>query len=146
MTTPLEDHVTRIRVKGKIGFGDARRLFRDALPAGIETREEAELLGALDRAVPCVDPTWPEWFIPAFLYFILSREAPRAGLNEEELQWLRQVLAGDGEPTKRGADILREVQRATACVEADPLTDASVRMRARHCPEQAHRFTDNRSG
>lgn len=117
MTAALQIYVAKTIARGKIGFGDVRRLFRVLLPAGIETREEAELLAVLDRSVSSVDPTWSEWFVNAFVYFVISSERPRASVYQETADWLRQLLAGDRGPTPRGQAILLQVARETEGAE-----------------------------
>ena len=54
--TPLQDFVCRALEHKRISFGDLRRLQRDILPDRITTREEAEILLALDRSVDSSRP------------------------------------------------------------------------------------------
>ena len=51
----LREFVTKALLTKRIGFGDLRRLQRDILPDGITTREEAEVLIALDQATERID-------------------------------------------------------------------------------------------
>lgn len=52
------DFTDKILAKDRISFGDVRRLKRDILPDGIASREEAEALLGLDRAVTKADAAW----------------------------------------------------------------------------------------
>ena len=56
----LREFVTKALLTKRIGFGDLRRLQRDILPDGITTREEAEVLIALDQAIERIDKAWTE--------------------------------------------------------------------------------------
>ena len=49
------DFTDKILAKDRISFGDVRRLKRDILPDGIASREQAEALLGLDRAVTKAD-------------------------------------------------------------------------------------------
>ena len=53
--TSLQDFVCRAMAYNRISFGDLRRLRRDILPDGITTREQTEMLLALDLAVERAD-------------------------------------------------------------------------------------------
>ena len=55
----LREFVTKALLTKRIGFGDLRRLQRDILPDGITTRDEAEVLIALDRSIERIDKAWP---------------------------------------------------------------------------------------
>ena len=54
----LSEFVGKVESKGRISFGDVQRLQRDILPDGLASREEAELLIALDRRATKADPAW----------------------------------------------------------------------------------------
>ena len=61
----LREFVTKALLTRRIGFGDIRRLQRDILPDGITTREEAEVLIALDQAIERIDKPGPMPWSPA---------------------------------------------------------------------------------
>ena len=58
-TMLLRDFVTRVLSQKRVRFGDVRRLSRDVLPDGITTRDEAEVLIALDQTISKTDMTVP---------------------------------------------------------------------------------------
>ena len=51
MSTSLRDFVTKALERDRISFGDLRRLQRNVLPHGLLTREQAEVLIALDHTI-----------------------------------------------------------------------------------------------
>ena len=57
------DFTDKILAKDRISFGDVRRLKRDILPDGVASREEAEALLGLDRAVTKADAAWERWLV-----------------------------------------------------------------------------------
>jgi len=54
----LSEFVQQVISRGRITYGDIKRLQRKVLPDGVMTREEAEALLILDRTVERMDPTW----------------------------------------------------------------------------------------
>src|SRR5215212_5173276 len=57
-TTPFCVLVNKVIASDRIVFGDLRRLQRDALPTGATSREEIEILLALD-SLGQLDEDWP---------------------------------------------------------------------------------------
>ena len=59
-TSFLRDFIDQVCATKRLSFGDLRRLQRDILPGRIATREEAELLISLNRAVERADADWSD--------------------------------------------------------------------------------------
>jgi hypothetical protein len=97
----LRDFVSHTLEVKRIRFGDLRRLQRDILPARIATREEAELLIELDRAVRRADPNWRDYLIAAVRDFVVWGLSPVGCVNCEKAEWLTATLARGG-ATKTG--------------------------------------------
>ena len=76
--TPLQDFVCRALEHKRISFGDLRRLQRDILPDRITTREEAEILLALDRSVDRADRSWRDYLVRLCEFCHLGLAAGRA--------------------------------------------------------------------
>src|SRR5436190_1144937 len=88
----LNDMADEIRVRGRIGFGDVRRLERDILPHGVNCREEAEILIRLDRETARADRAWNEWFVAVMVDYVVWSERPTAIVNEQAAMWLSAAL------------------------------------------------------
>lgn len=108
----LREFDDRVRAKGRLGKNDVRLLRRDILGEGIASREEAELLLGLDRAVASVHPSWTTWLVSAAVDFAVWGARPTGYVDEDIARWLVAAIAGeDGVPTHRGLRIAREICR-----------------------------------
>jgi hypothetical protein len=107
-STSLQEFVSRAREARRISFGDLRRLQRDILPGRLTTREDAELLLSLDRAVDKADPDWTAYLIGAVRDFVVWGMAPTGKVDQAKAEWLIHVLAAD-KNTKAARSIVREV-------------------------------------
>ncbi|HYF54270.1 MAG TPA: hypothetical protein VEA41_08420 [Salinarimonas sp.] len=114
----LQDFVAKTIEKGRISFGDVRRLQRDILPDGVASRDEVELLLALDRAAPRADRTWSEWLVPAIVDFVVWGERPTGRVEAEAAGWLTAALGGEAAPTRAARLIAREIAREADRVDA----------------------------
>jgi hypothetical protein len=101
----------RALAKGRISFGDVRRLQRDIMPNGIGSRDEAELLLALDGQVGRRDPEWTRWLIAMVVDFVVWAERPTGVVDESTASWLASALR-QHHPSKgcaRAPRIAREI-------------------------------------
>ena len=71
--TSLRVFVDRLSEAQRLGFGDLRRLQRDILPNGPQSREDVEALLALDLALERADRGWPEYLLQVVKGFVLDR-------------------------------------------------------------------------
>jgi hypothetical protein len=55
MSASLHAFVSKAQELNRISFGDLRRLQRTVLPHGLLTREQAEVLIALEQTIPRTD-------------------------------------------------------------------------------------------
>lgn len=88
----LREVAAEIESRGRIQFGDVRRLERDVLPDGVTCREEAEILIRLDRAVSRTDRAWGAWFVAVMVDYVVWSERPTGIVNEEAAIWLSEAL------------------------------------------------------
>ena len=123
----LQDFVTKAAARGRITFGDLRRLQRDYLPDGVSSWDEAELLIRLDAAVSRTDKAWTDWFVGAILDFALSSEEPGATDCAGDHDRLISLLAETGTSTIAGRRIAREIQRG--CGSVRPMLRISPKTR-----------------
>src|SRR4051812_23935706 len=93
MSTTLHDFVSKALEANRIRFGDLRRLQRDVLPYRIVTREDAEMLLALDAKVERADRDWREYLVPAITEFAVWGLEPSGRIDQAKAEWLIGALA-----------------------------------------------------
>ena len=131
INTSFQAFVNETMAKNRIGRGDLRRLQRDLLPDGVGSRDEADLLLALDRSVDVVDPAWTEWLVPAIVDFVVWGERPTGYIGEDTARWLAASLARGGKTAHR---IASEVAREAQSVYGAPIPQAKMGARLRPAP------------
>jgi hypothetical protein len=126
--TPLGRFVDKILASRRLLFADLRRLERDVLPEGPASREEAEALLALDRALAQADRAWTPYLAAAIAGF-----AGRAAAAGEDAAWLAAALDEARPPTAAA------IARALAGAGDAPARAAPARRWARctGCPAEA---------
>jgi hypothetical protein len=118
----LSEFADRIRAKNRITFADVQRLRRDVLPDGIASRQDAELLMALDRDVSRSNCEWERWLVAVVVDFVVWTERPTGVVHEDTAFWLAAILKGEGaRATKTGRLIAREVVQEAAAFENEAL-------------------------
>ncbi|MFC6050707.1 hypothetical protein ACFPYM_22990, partial [Methylobacterium hispanicum] len=78
----LQHFCNHAKSAGLISEADVRRLMRDVLPDGIGSREEADMLIALERAVPA-DAAFGDYLIAAVVDFAVWGERPTGRIERE---------------------------------------------------------------
>ena len=96
--------------KGRITFGDVKRLQRNILPDGICARDDVELLLALDRVVGRSDRAWGDYLVAAVTDFVVWDERPTGYVDAHAGRWLNGLLLA-GEPTRTALHIAREIEQ-----------------------------------
>jgi len=94
----------------RIRFGDLRRLKRDILPARITTREEVEVLIALDAVVEKADREWRSYLIATVRDFVVWGLSPVGRVDRQKAEWLVAVLSS-GVARKTARTLAREIAR-----------------------------------
>ena len=107
----LDAFVEKITKNGRINFGDVRRLQRDVLPDGIASREEADVLIALDRDIGRIDPAWTDWLVGSLVDYVVWGERPTGYITADKATWITAALDGGGRATKTARLIAREIAR-----------------------------------
>jgi hypothetical protein len=108
--TSLQDFVCRALEHKRISFGDLRRLQRDILPDRITTREEAEILLALDRSVDRADRSWRDYLVKAVRDFVIWGSPPAGHIDGDKAQWMMTALSSSSAKTARALTL--EIMRA----------------------------------
>ena len=115
---------------------EVRKLQRYILEDGISSREEADTLIALERAVPA-DPAFAEYLVAAVVAFAVWGARPTGYVDEDTARWLVATLAcGDG-PTQAARRIAFEIVKEAEQVDEALL--AFVMRGSRHCPRGGRR-------
>ena len=127
----LQAFADRTLKAGRISFGDVNRLQRDILPDGIGSREEAELLLTLDRAVSRSDRSFADWLVTTMVDFVVWGLRPTGVIDAETAAWLAPYLAG-GEATRTTRRFARELAR-----EAERVDDALLTPPLKHTAPDA---------
>jgi len=118
--TNLQNFVTNTGARSHITFGDVRRLQRDCLPAGITTREEAEVLIGLNARLGRADKAWVQWLVSAISKFAAGRERHGVAADAGTVEWLERQLRPGTMSTSVGRRVARELRREVARLQADP--------------------------
>jgi hypothetical protein len=117
----LSEFVQQVISRGRITYGDIKRLQRKVLPDGVMTREEAEALLILDRTVERMDPTWAAYLSDTIVDFVVWGCRPTGYVDRETARWLETLLGVKS--TKAARRILREVLHEAEGVD-DVLRDS----------------------
>jgi hypothetical protein len=125
--TSLRDFVSRAVEHKRIRFGDLRRLQRDILPARITTREQAEVLIALDSFVDKADREWRRYLIATVRDFAIWGSPPAGRINIDKAAWLVSGLRTSSR--KSAAAITREIIREAPEVDDEAVQALSVNPR-----------------
>ena len=117
MSASLRAFVTKALERNRISFGDLRRLQRNVLPHGLLTREQVEVLIALDHTVTRTDKAWAGFLVAALTDFVVWRSSSPGRVEPETAAWLVASLSC-GRPTRTTGMIARTIVReARHCEE-----------------------------
>lgn len=106
----LQDFCNRMVEAGCVTCHDVRMLTGEILPDGIETREEIDMLLALDRTVE-VDTRFADYLVAATVDFAVWGERPTGHIDRGTAEWLAASIRGRSGPTRTGARIAMEIVR-----------------------------------
>ena len=107
----LQDFCNHAVAAAGITAADVQGLLRDVLPDGIAHRDEADMLIALDRAVPAADAAFGDALVALVVDFAVWGERPSGYVDRAVAAWLAASLTGCAGPTPAGARIAMEVVR-----------------------------------
>ncbi|TXM92817.1 hypothetical protein [Methylobacterium sp. WL116] len=107
----LQDLCNHAVAEGRIASAAVQVLLRDVLPDGIAHRDEADMLIALERAVPDADPAFADALVALVVDFAVWGERPSGYVDRAVAAWLSASLAGLTGPTPAGARIAVEIVR-----------------------------------
>ncbi|MDR7036754.1 MULTISPECIES: hypothetical protein [Methylobacterium] len=107
----LQDFCNRIAAAGRMTAADLRILGGELLPDGLTTRDEADLLIALDRALGGSVPAFADFLVASLVDFAVWGERPTGYVNAETARWLAASIGNGRGPTTTGARIAVEIVR-----------------------------------
>jgi hypothetical protein len=117
MSASLRAFVSKALERNRISFGDLRRLQRNVLPHGLLTREQAEVLIALEQTIARTDKAWAGYLAAALTDFVVWRCSSPGRVEAEAAAWLVAGLSC-GRPTRTTGMIARAIVReAQHCEE-----------------------------
>jgi hypothetical protein len=128
----LAAFVSRISDCKRIGAEDVRELQRNILPEGFASREEADVLIALDRAVADQDPAWADYLLAEVVAFTVWASRPTGYVDADTARWLTASLGCGAGPSETARRIAFEVVR-----EAE-LVDEALLVFVLRSPQHAH--------
>lgn len=136
----LQLFCNRTVAAGAITGADVADLGRAILPDGFTSREDADMLIALERAVPAADAAFGDHLVTMLVDFAVWGERPSGHVDADVARWLAASLGNGTGPTRLAAraafEIVREAHvtderfvaftlaanaRRLAQVEADPV-------------------------
>ncbi|WP_336488588.1 hypothetical protein [Methylobacterium nigriterrae] len=119
INSSMQNFCDRVVGAGRITAADVRILGRDLLPEGITSRDEADMLIALDRAVGQADAAFADFLVAATVDFAVWGERPSGTIDREVARWLAASIGNGRGPTATGARIAFEIVReAQTCDES----------------------------
>lgn len=117
ITEKLHLFCNRVLAAKRIGAEQVAELRHDILVDGLRTREDVDVLVALDRAVPDAHPKWAEYLVPAVVEFVVWTCRPTGIVDRDSARWLSTSLGCGGGPTETAARIAFEVVRESQQVD-----------------------------
>jgi hypothetical protein len=117
ITEKLQLFCNRILDVGHICAEDVAALQHEVLVDGIRTREDVDVLVALDRAVPSANLKWSEFLVPAVVEFVVWTCRPTGSVDRDSARWLATSLGCGTGPTENAARIAFEVVRESQQVD-----------------------------
>jgi hypothetical protein len=133
MSSTLRDFASAASQSKRIRFGDLRRLKRDILPARITTREEVEVLIALDAVIERADREWRSYLIATVRDFVVWGLSLVGRVDRQKAEWLVAVLSS-GVARKTARILAHEVAREAHHVDDTLVIFAAGRRRKSTLP------------
>ena len=109
ISASLEIFVKSVMTAGKITLIDVQSLHRDVLPDGIGSRDEADILIALDRAIGEKHVAWSAFALTAIVDFVVWQSRPTGTIDGETARWLVASLSAGQGPSGLAEAIAFEV-------------------------------------
>jgi hypothetical protein len=112
INSQLQEFADDVVNRGRINFGDVRRLQRVCLPGGLANGEELEVLISLNTKLVQADRAWAQWLVAAVVDFVIRHEESGHPIKDTVSQSVAHLLATSA--TNLGRTIARQIRRALA--------------------------------
>lgn len=113
----LHAFVERVIEDKAITKSDVDMLAREVLEHGLSSREEADVLIALDRAVARKDASWADYLVATVVEFAVWTARPTGYVEQDAARWLTTSLSCGGGPTETAVRIAFEVVKEAQQVD-----------------------------
>lgn len=114
----LREFVDRVMDRKAITADDLVALQHDIFVDAVMTRDDIDVLVALDRAVPVSTAGFAHWLTATVVDFAVWESRPTGVIDREKAHWLIATLTGGEGPTATARRIAFEVVReAQSCDE-----------------------------
>ena len=120
--------------RGDVSEQDVDILRRDLFADGITSRDEADVLIALDRAIAVKHASWANFLVGQVVAFTVWTSRPTGKIDAETARWLTTSLSCGQGPTPTAIRIAFEVVREAE--QADETLVAFVLRGVRGCAKQ----------
>jgi hypothetical protein len=118
MNNALRRFVEDVLDKRQIDMNDVKCLNQEILPEGASSRDEIDVLVALDRAVPKACEGFGEWLTATTVDFAVWQSRPTGHVTREQAHWLVATLSVGEGPSATACRIAFEIVReAESCDE-----------------------------
>ncbi|MGL4729293.1 MAG: hypothetical protein ACRCWO_11100 [Bosea sp. (in: a-proteobacteria)] len=118
MNNALRRFVEDVLDKRQLDENDVKQLNQVVMPDGLASRDEIDVLVALDRAIPGACEAFGEWLTAMTVDFAVWQSRPTGHVTREQAHWLVATLSVGEGPTATAARIAFEIVReAESCDE-----------------------------
>jgi hypothetical protein len=124
----LQAFANKVQKVGRISCGDIKRLQRDILPDGINSRDEAELLLTLEQTVSRTDRAFSDWLVAMMVDFVVWGTRPTGVVDADTAAWLASFTTSHtGTRTMRrfSEELTREMEHVAGALPSPPRTGTS---------------------
>ncbi len=121
--------------KKSIDEGDVTTLVRTIFADGVTSRDQVDVLIALDRAVPVHCDAWGDFLVRHVVDFAVWASRPTGLIDRDAAHWLVTTLSAGEGPTQNAMKIAFEIVREAESCDESLVTFAmrnSDGVRARH--------------
>ena len=115
--TSLRVFVDRVLQNGRLSADDVHQLQAVILSDGVTTREEADVLIALDRAVAETDASWVVFLVASVVDFVVWTSRPTGYVGHDDAAWLIASLSCGKGPIRNAKRIVFQVIREAEQVD-----------------------------
>lgn len=117
VATSRPDPAASLLAAGTITKADVARLRADVFKDGIVSRDEAELMFALNDGCKHNDPAWMPFFVEGLTDYLIWRTEPHGHVSEEDARFLIERIRKDGRIDARAEFelLVNVIDRASSC-------------------------------